>query len=117
MSADSDPQITLEKADDGTFLATSSSLPGYVAHGETENAAVRKIKKALKLHFKEEERDFERLAQRGESPDEAFRWSRYRAPLYLSFPLSRNVKLTLAAFGAGLLLGLSTYAYRRRRRG
>ncbi len=115
MIANSDPQIMLERADDGTFVATSSSIPGYVARGETEGAAIRKIKRALRRHFKEHERDFVRLAYRDDR-EESFRWSRYRAPLYLRLPLSRGVKLTLAAFGAGVVFGLAVLTIRTRRK-
>lgn len=115
MGLDSDPQIILEQADDGTFVATCPSLPGYVARGETEGAAIRHIKKALKLSFKEQERDFLRITPR-DHPQEAFRWSRYRAPLYLRFPLSRNVKISLVAFGAGVAFGVGVLAIQKSRR-
>jgi predicted RNase H-like HicB family nuclease len=121
MTGNSEPHITLEQAEDGTFIATSSALPGFVARADTEGAAIRKIKKALKTSFKEQERDFVRVIERSPrgrrlDTDEFFRWSRYRVPLYLRFPLSRNVKFTLAAFGAGLAFGMSALAYRRRHR-
>jgi predicted RNase H-like HicB family nuclease len=121
MTGNTDPHITLEQAEDGTFIATSSALPGFVARADTENAAIRKIKKALKVSFKEHERDFRRVTERSPrgrrlDADQFFRWSRYRVPLYLRFPLSRNVKLTLAAFGAGLAFGAGALAYRMRRR-
>jgi predicted RNase H-like HicB family nuclease len=106
MGANSEPQITLEQVEDGTFVATCSSLPGYVARGDTEGAAIRKIRKALKLSFKEQERDFLRIIPR-DPPREDFRWSRYRVPLYLRLPLSRHVKRTLSAFAAGMLAGAS----------
>ena len=115
MHGTSGPQITLEQADDGTFFATSHWLPGFVARGETEEAARRKIRKALKLHFREEQRDFAPFSDRGRR-DEPFRWSRYRAPLYLRFPLSTPVKLTLAAFTAGVVFGVSALTLRKARR-
>jgi predicted RNase H-like HicB family nuclease len=115
MRGNSDVEITLEQAEDGTFLATSSSLPGFVARGDTEGAAIRKIKKALKVNLKEQERDFLRIIPR-EGRGEPFRWSRYRAPLYLRTPFSRNVKITLAAFCAGAFLGGSLLVLRTRRR-
>jgi predicted RNase H-like HicB family nuclease len=121
MTGNSDPHITLEQAEDGSFVATSSALPGYVARAESEHAAIRKLKKALKTSFKEHERDFLRITERTPrgrrtTADEFFRWSRYRVPLYLRLPLSRNVKLTLAAFGAGVTFGVGVLAYRSRRR-
>jgi predicted RNase H-like HicB family nuclease len=121
MIHNADPHITLEQAEDGTFIATSSALPGYVARADTENAAVRKLRKALKASFKEQERDFQRVIERtprGRRPDadEFFRWSRYRVPLYLRFPLSRNVKLTRAAFTAGMAFGMGVLVKRLRRR-
>lgn len=115
----SDPQITLEQVDDGTYVATSSALPGYVARGESEGAVLRKIRRALKLSFKSHERDFVRSTYplgRRRRREEAFRWSRWRAPLYLRPPLSRNVKITLAAFGAGVAFGIGALAVRRVRR-
>lgn len=114
MLGNSEPQITLEQAEDGTFVATCSSLPGYVARGDTEGAAIRKIKKALKLSFKEHERDFLRVTPR-EYREEPFRWSRYRAPLYLRLPLSRPVKFTLVAFAAGVAFGACVLVIARRR--
>ncbi|MFN2432680.1 MAG: type II toxin-antitoxin system HicB family antitoxin [Gemmatimonadota bacterium] len=109
-----DPEIHLEQADDGTFVATSAALPGYVARGDTESTAIRRMRKALKLAFKEQERDdFLRLSPR-EERGTSFRWSRYRTPLDLRLPLSRRVKLNLAAFGAGFLVGVSAGAALRR---
>jgi predicted RNase H-like HicB family nuclease len=121
MTRNADPHITLEQAEDGTFIATSSALPGFVARADTENAAIRKIRRALKTSFKEHERDFQRVIERtprGRRPDadQFFRWSRYRVPLYLRFPLSRNVKLTLAAFSAGIAFGMGVLVNRLRRR-
>ncbi|MBA2565007.1 MAG: type II toxin-antitoxin system HicB family antitoxin [Gemmatimonadetes bacterium] len=108
MATHSDPQITLERVDDGTFVATSATLPGYVARGETEGAAIRKIRKALKLHLRDYERDFLRITDVLDAP-ESFRWSRYRAPLYLQLPLSRRVKLNLVALAVGVSLGLTAF--------
>ncbi len=121
MTRNADPHITLEQTEDGTFIATSSALPGFVARADTESAAIRKIRKALKTSFKEHERDFQRVIERSPrgrrlDADEFFRWSRYRVPLYLRFPLSRNVKLTLAAFGAGIAFGMGVLVNRLRRR-
>jgi hypothetical protein len=121
MIHNADSHILLEQVEDGTFIATSSALPGYVARADTEGAAIRKLRKALKTSFKEQERDFLRVVDRtprGRRPDadQFFRWSRYRVPLYLRFPLSRNVKLTLAAFGAGMAFGMGVLVKRLRRR-
>lgn len=115
MSGNSEPQITLELSEDGTYVATSSALPGLVVRAESEAAAIRKMRRAMKLHLREQERDFSRLGQRDEEADEPFRWSRWRVPLYLRPPLSRHVKLTLAAFSAGVVIGVSVFAVRRRR--
>jgi predicted RNase H-like HicB family nuclease len=111
--SNSEPQITLEQSDDGSFFATCSSLPGFVARGDTEGAAIRKIKRALKHSFEDQRRDFIRITE-PESRGEFFRWSRWRAPLYLRLPLSRGVKMGLAAFGAGLVMGATAITLRKR---
>ena len=113
MRRKSDPHITLEQTEDGGFVAPSGSLPGFVAHGQTEGAAIRRMKRALKLNFREQERDFIRIATRDGT--ESFRWSRFRAPLYLQLPLSRPVKINLAAFGLGFALGATATVLSTRR--
>ena len=114
MPPGTDPHIILERCDDGSFTAISTSLPGYVARGDTEGAALRKMRRALKLHFKHHERDFSRITRAGGDGD-AFRWSRWRAPLFLRLPLSRSAKLSVAAFGAGLTVGAFVFVVRQRR--
>jgi predicted RNase H-like HicB family nuclease len=37
-------QIDLEREEDGRFLASVPELPGVMAYGDTEQAAVRKVK-------------------------------------------------------------------------
>ena len=108
-----DPEIHLERDDDGRFVATSAALPGYVARADSEGGAIRKMRRALKLNVREQERDFLRLSPREDR--DAFRWSRYRTPLNFTWPLSRRVQLSLAAFTAGFLLAGSLTVVARRR--
>src|SRR5688500_8941082 len=49
---DPEYQMVLEREEDGTFVATSPALPGYVAHGPSEAAAARKLRRAIRRHLK-----------------------------------------------------------------
>ena len=83
-----DPQIHLERDEAGRYVATSAALPGYVARADTESAALRKMRRALRANVKEQERDFLRLSPREDR--DSFRWSRYRTPLSLARPLRKS---------------------------
>ena len=109
-----DPQISLERETDGGFVATSPALPGFVARGDSEASAMRRMRRALRHLARDQGREFESWLG-GEGADAPFRWSRWRAPLALRLPLSRAMKTDLSLFGAGLAAGFVLLTVSRRR--
>jgi predicted RNase H-like HicB family nuclease len=45
-------KITLEKDEDGWFVATCPSLPGCISQGKTEKQAVKNMREAIHLHLR-----------------------------------------------------------------
>ena len=45
-------QVTIEKDEDGVFVATVPSLPGCISQGKTEKQALKNIKEAIELHVR-----------------------------------------------------------------
>jgi len=44
-------ELTLYQEDDGTWVASSSRLPGYVAKAKTPEEAIDRFKKAFSMYF------------------------------------------------------------------
>lgn len=104
-------QILLEREDDGTFVATSPALPGFVAYGPSEASAVRKLRKAIQRNlegFAEDDRLVEARA--------AQQTSRHRAGLHFRLPLTGAAKLVLSAAAVAGTLALLKLSFEMRRR-
>lgn len=98
----------IEEEPDGSFAATSPALPGYVAYGQSESGAIRRLKRAIRRNLSDVAEDYDRTGR-----DADGRASRHKSRLYLEPPLTTSSKIVLA--GAAIaLLGLLLYEIRRR---
>jgi predicted RNase H-like HicB family nuclease len=104
-------QILLEQEPDGTFVATSPALPGYVAYGTSEASAARRIKRAIRRNLEGYAADA--VAASRELGDG--RTSRHRTSLHFQLPLTTTAKIVLASLAlAGAATLISLEARRRR---
>jgi predicted RNase H-like HicB family nuclease len=101
-------QILLEEEEDGTFVATSPALPGYVAYATSEAAAIRKLRRAIRRSLEGIADDYDGKGVRNG------RVSRHRAHLYLHRPLDTTTKIVVASLAATAVLA-ALYELRRRR--
>ena len=46
-----DFKVSIEKDEDGWYVATVPSLPGCISQGKTEKEAIKNIKEAIELHL------------------------------------------------------------------
>lgn len=107
---DREYQIVLEREDDGTFVATSPALPGYVAYGTSETTASRRLKRAIRRNLEGFAADH--IDDSTEFPG---RTSRHKSSLHFQLPLTLTAKIVLGSLvlaGAATLLSLEA---RRRR--
>ena len=103
-------QIFLEQEPDGTFVATSPALPGYVAYGTSEASAARRIKRAIRRNLEGYAADA--LAASRELDGHT---SRHRTSLHFQLPLTTTAKIVLASLAlAGAATLISLEARRRR---
>ena len=93
-------QILLEEEEDGTFVATSPSLPGYVAYAQSEAAAIRKLRRAIRRSMEGLAKDY-----RGSAEGNG-RVSRHRSHLYFHRPLDTTTKIVVASLAATALAAL-----------
>lgn len=101
-------QILLEEEEDGTFVATSPALPGYVAYAASEAAAIRKLRRAIRRSLEGIAEDYDGKGSRNG------RVSRHRANLYLHRPLDTTTKVVMASLAATAVLAV-LYELNRRR--
>jgi predicted RNase H-like HicB family nuclease len=101
-------QILLEEEEDGTFVATSPALPGYVAYAQSEAAAIRKLRRAIRRSMEGIAEDYQGSAERNG------RVSRHRANLYLHRPLDTTTKVVMASLAATALVAVLYELHRRR---
>ncbi len=103
-------QVVVEQEPDGTFVATSPSLPGFVAYGSSEAAATRRLRRAIR-------RNLEGLAADhvASSALANERTSRHRSSLHFQLPLTTTAKIVIASLAlAGAVALLSIETHRRR---
>lgn len=100
-------QVYIEEEPDGAFAATSPALPGYVAYGQSESGAIRRLKRAIRRNLSDVAEDYHTAG------DVDGRESRHKSRLYLEPPLTSSSKIVLAG-AAVVLLGLLIYEIRRR---
>jgi predicted RNase H-like HicB family nuclease len=103
-------QIVLEQEADGTFVATSPVLPGYVAYGQSEQSAARRIKRAIRRNMDEYVADH---AAASDGYGELT--ARHRTSLHFQLPLTTTAKIVLASAALVAAAGLLTLEARRRR--
>ena len=108
---DPEYQIVLEQEEDGTFIATSPALPGYVAYGPSEAAAARKLRRAIRRNLEGFAADHVDA-----SGGPSARTSRHRSSLHFQLPLTTTAKVVLASLALGGALALVTLEARRRSR-
>lgn len=102
--------VQLEVEADGTFVATSPALPGFVAYGQSEASAVRKLRRAIRRNLEGFAEDDVTVSRTGDG-----RISRYKSSLHFRLPLTTEAKIVLSSIAAASLLALLTYELRRRR--
>lgn len=103
-------QIVVEQEEDGVFVATSPALPGYVAYGQSEAAAVRKLQKAIRRNMEGFAEDWVRASK---APLD--RTSRHKTRLHFGLPLTTTAKVVLGSMAVAGAAGLVRLAYRLRR--
>ncbi|MCK5440032.1 MAG: hypothetical protein KAI97_08810 [Gemmatimonadetes bacterium] len=101
-------QVFLEEADEGAFAATSPALPGYIAYGQSESSAIRRLKRAIRRNLDGVAQDHVRVSDHGNG-----RASRHKSHLYLQPPLTATTKIVFASVA---LAALALIAYELRRR-
>jgi predicted RNase H-like HicB family nuclease len=106
---DPEYQMVLEREEDGTFVATSPALPGYVAYGGSEAAAARKLRRAIRRNLEGVAADHVAASRKSRG-----RTSRHRSSLHFQLPLTGTAKIVLVSLALGAALALVTYQTRRR---
>ena len=101
--------MVLEREEDGTFVATSPALPGYVAYGPSEAAAARKLRRAIRRNLEGFAADHV-----ASSRDALDRISRHRSRLHFQLPLTTTAKIVLGSIALAAALAVVTYQARRR---
>ena len=111
LEGDREYQILLEREEDGTFVATSPTLPGFVAYGPSESSAVRKLKRAI-------QRNLEGFAEDYVSSSVAAgeHVSRHKHSLHFGLPLTTTAKIVLSSLALATAAGLVKLSLRLRRR-
>ena len=108
---DREYQILLEREDDGTFVATSPTLPGFVAYGPSESSAVRKLKRAIQRNMEGFAKDY---VSSSVASDEHV--SRHKHSLHFGLPLTTTAKIVLSSMALATAAGLVKLSLRLRRR-
>lgn len=108
--ADEAYQVVVEQEEEGLFVATSPALPGYVAYGQTETGAVRKLRKAIRRNLEGFAEDHVRASR---APSD--RTSRHKHRLHFGLPLTTTAKIVLSSLALATAAGLVKLAYRFRR--
>lgn len=103
-------QILLEE-EEGLFVATSPALPGFVAYGQSESSAVRKLRRAIRRNLEGIAEDYVRVVSDG--PDRTT--SRHKTYLHFRLPLTTPAKIVLSSVAAAAFLALVARELRRRR--
>ena len=101
-------QILLEEEEDGTFVATSPALPGYVAYAQSESAAIRKLRRAIRRSMEGIAADYRGSVERNG------RVSRPRANLYLHRPLDTPTTVVVASLAATAFAAVLYELHRRK---
>lgn len=106
---DGDYQVLVEQEDDGSFVATSPALPGYVAYGQSQASAVRKLQKAIRRSMEGFAEDWDTASR-----PRGGKTSRHKSHLHFQLPLTTTAKVVLGGFAVGTALALLSLEIRRR---
>ena len=96
-----DDQILLEREEDGTYVATSPTLPGFVAYGPSEASAVRKLRRAIQRNMEGFADDW---IQSSVAAGEQI--SRHKHSLHFGLPLTTTAKVVLSSVALATAAGL-----------
>lgn len=110
VSEERDYQVRVEQEEDGTFVATSPALPGYVSYGPSEGAAVRKLHKAIRRNLEGFAEDWVKSSR-----VPADRTSRHKHSLHFGRPLTTTAKIVLSSAALAAAAGLVKLAVRLKR--
>ena len=108
---DRDYQILLEREEDGTFVATSPTLPGFVAYGPSEGSAIRKLRRAIQRNMEGFAEDYDKS-----SIADADHVSRHKYSLHFGLPLTTAAKVVLSSLALATAAGLVKLSLRLRNR-
>lgn len=108
---DREYQIVLEREEDGSFIATSPVLPGYVAYGPSEATAARRLRRAIRRNLEGFAADHVAASKGYAEP----RTSRHKSSLHFKLPLTTTAKIVLSSIALAGALALLTYGTARRR--
>ena len=103
-------QVIVEMEADGTYAATSPALPGYVAYGQSETAAMRRLQRAIQRSLEEVAADYDAASAVGSE-----RTSRHRSRLHFQLPLTLTAKVVIGSLALAGALALISYGTHRRR--
>lgn len=108
---DREYQILLEQEEDGSYVATSPALPGFVAYGQTEASAARKLRRAIQRNLEGFAEDYDRSSSAvGEHV------SRHKHSLHFGLPLTTAAKVVLSSLALATAAGLLKLSLRLRDR-
>jgi predicted RNase H-like HicB family nuclease len=108
---DRDYQILLEREEDGTFVATSPTLPGFVAYGPSESSAIRKLRRAIQRNMEGFAEDYDKSLVSGSE-----HVSRHKHSLHFGLPLTTTAKVVLSSLALATAAGLVKLSLRLRDR-
>jgi predicted RNase H-like HicB family nuclease len=103
-------QVVVEQEADGTFAATSPALPGYVAYGQSEAAATRRLQRAIQRNLEGFAADYDASSEGGGE-----RTSRHRSRLHFQLPLTLTAKVVIGSLAVAGAIALLSYGTHRRR--
>ena len=104
-------QVFVEQEADGTFAATSPALPGYVAYGQSENAATKRLQRAIQRNLEGFAADYDEA-----STSVGERISRHRSSLHFQLPLTLTAKVIIGSLALAGAIAIISYGARRRSR-
>ncbi len=108
---DREYQILLEREEDGSYVATSPALPGFVAYGQTEASAARKLRRAIQRNLQGFAEDWDRSSSAGGE-----HVSRHKHSLHFGLPLTMTAKVVLSSLALATAAGLVKLSLRLRDR-
>lgn len=108
---DREYQILLEREEDGSYLATSPTLPGFVAYGPTEASAARKLRRAIHRNLEGFAEDWDRSS--GPAGENV---SRHKHSLHFGLPLTMAAKVVLSSLALASAAGLVKLSLKLRAR-